>query len=365
MESAGILRVISLLCVCAAATWLGACSAGDAAKNRDRAPPLVKAEPATLVRFVDSIDAVGTAFAKEQVTVAAPVTERITRLNFDDGDFVRKGQTLAVLVAGQENAMLAQAQARAREAGQQLERVQALRDKGFATKSSLDEQIAAAAEARAQAEQARASIGDRIVTAPFSGWVSLRNISAGAIVQAGTEIARISDLSTIKLDFTVPETLLPVLKPGLPIQALSAAFPGQPFSGRINVIDPVLDPTTRAVKVRALLPNPGLRLKPGMLLTVRIESQPRMALSVPELAVVGEGDDRFVYTIGKGGKAKRTPVKTGVRMSGRVEIAEGLKPGQKVVTEGVVKLVDGMKVKVAGADEEHGAKGGHRPPKVS
>jgi membrane fusion protein (multidrug efflux system) len=224
-----------------------------------------------------------------------------------------------------------------------------LRERGFATKSSLDEQMAASAEARAQAAQARATIGDRIITAPFSGWVSLRNISTGAVVQAGTEIARISDISTIKLDFTVPETLLPALRPGLAIQAISAAFPGQPFYGTIHVIDPVLDPTTRAVKVRALLPNPGLRLKPGMLMTVRIDSAPRTALSVPELAVVGEGDDRFVYTIGPGGTAKRTPVRTGVRMNGRIEIAEGLKPGQKVVTEGVVKVTDGMKVTLAGA----------------
>lgn len=351
------MRIPTLLVLCAALGTLAGCSEGDASKGRDRSPPLVKAEAATVIRFVDTIDAVGTAFANEQVTVAAPVTERIVRLNFDDGEFVRKGQTLAVLAAAQENAELAQAQARARETSQQLERVQELRDRGFATKSSLDQQVAAAAEARAQAAQARATIGDRIVAAPFSGWVSLRNISTGAVVQAGTEIARISDIGTIKLDFTVPETLLSAIKPGLPIQAVSAAFPGQPFSGRINVIDPVLDPTTRAVKVRALLPNPGLMLKPGMLLTVRIESAPRMALSVPELAVVGEGDDRFVYTLEAGSKTKRTPVRTGMRLSGRIEVVEGLKPGQKVVTEGVVKVTDGMKVKVAGSGDRSGPDG--------
>lgn len=317
------------------------------------------------MRFVDTIDAVGTALANEQVTIASPVTERIVRLNFDDGDFVRRGQTLAVLAAAQENAQLDQAQARARETQQQLARVRELRERGFATKSSLDQQMAAAAEARAQAAQARATIGDRIITAPFAGWVSLRNISAGAIVQAGTEIARVSDLSTIKLDFTVPETILSVLKPGLPIQAISAAYPDQPFVGTIKVIDPVLDPTTRAVKVRALLPNPGLRLKPGMLLTVKIESDPRTAVSVPELAIVGEGEDRFVYTIAPGEKAKRTPVRTGMRMNGRVEVVAGLKPGQKVVTEGVVKVADGMKVNLAGVRNAQGQKGARRPDKGS
>lgn len=326
---------------------LAACGGGDA-KGGDRAPPLVKAEPATPMRFVDAIDAVGTAMANEQVTLAAPVTERIVRLNFDDGDFVRAGQTLAVLAAGQESAQLAEAQARAREAGQQLDRIETLRERGFATKTQLDQQVAASAQARAQAAQARATIGDRVIAAPFAGWVSLRTISPGAVVQAGTEIATISDISRIKLDFSVPETLLSAITPGMGIEARSAAFPDQPFRGTIDSIDPVIDPTTRAVKVRAILPNGDRKLRPGMLLTVNIESAPRLALAVPELAVVGEGEARYVYTLAPGSRAKRTPVRTGARMNGRVEIVEGLRPGQQVITDGVVKVADGMQVRLAG-----------------
>lgn len=321
---------------------------GGDPQGQNRAAPLVRAEPARPMRFVDAIQVVGNAVANEQVTVSAPVTDRILRLNFDDGDFVRKGQTLAVLAAGQENAQLADARAREREASQQLSRIEQLRKRGFATKSNLDEQVAAAASARAQAAEARASIGDRIITAPFSGWVSLRTISAGAIAQAGTEIATISDLSIIKLDFSVPETMLTAIAKGTPISAVSAAFPNRPFNGTIDTIDPVLDPNTRAVKVRALLPNKDLALKPGMLLTVTIESDPRVALSVPELAVVGEGEGRYVFLVGSGDEVKRIPVRTGTRMSGRIEIVSGLEPGQKVVTEGVVKVADGMKVRLAG-----------------
>ncbi len=326
---------------------LAACGEGES-KERDRPPPLVKVEPASSMRFVEQIDAVGTANANEQVTLAAPVTERIVRLGFDDGSFVRRGQMVAVLAQGQENAQLSEAQARAREASQQLAQIQTLRDRGFATKTSLNQQQALASQAQAQAAGARASIGDRVVTAPFSGWASLRNISPGAVVQAGTEIATISDLSSIKLDFTVPETMLSALRPGLTIDAKSAAYPDQPFRGQISNIDPVIDPNTRAVKVRARLPNPDRKLKPGMLLSVGIETAPRMSLSVPELAVVGEGDSRFVYLIEKE-QAKRVRVRTGVRSGGRVEILEGLRPGQQVVTEGVVKLSDGMKVRLAGA----------------
>lgn len=334
---------------------LSACGGGGGeGRGKDRPAPLVKAEPASTVRFVDRIEAVGTARANEQVTIAAPVTERIVRLGFDDGSFVRRGQTIAVLAQAQENAQLNEAQARAREASQQLARVQELKQRGFATKSSLDTQVAAAAQARAQAAGARAEIGDRVVTAPFAGWVSLRNISAGAVVNAGTEIATVSDISSIKLDFSVPETMLSVLRAGLTIDAVSAAYPDQPFRGRIATIDPVIDPNTRAVMVRARLPNPDGKLKPGMLLTVAIETAPRMSLSVPELAVIGEGDSRFVYVVGEDGAAKRQQVRTGLRQAGRIEILEGLQPGQKVITEGVVKVADGMKVRLAGPQNARG-----------
>ena len=352
---------LSLLLVALAAACGGA---GAEEKGKSRPAPVVKVESATTIRFVDAIEAVGTARANEQVTLSAPVTERLVRLGFDDGDFVRRGQMVAVLAQGQEAAQLAEAQARQREAQQQLARIQTLRRRGFATQSSLDTQNAAAAAAGAQASEARASIGERVIQAPFSGYASLRTISPGAVVNSGTPIATISDISTIKLDFPVPETALAALKPGLTIEARSAAWPDQPFRGQIANIDPVIDPNTRAVMVRAHLPNGDGKLKPGMLLTVAIETSPRLGLSVPELAVIGEGEGRFVYTVDQGGTARRTAVRTGLRNAGRIEILEGLKPGQKVVTEGVVKLSDGMKVRLAGAaNAERGPRaGGDKAP---
>jgi membrane fusion protein (multidrug efflux system) len=339
---------IKLFLLFALPALLAACNADGQEKGRDRPPPLVKAEPATTIRFVDRIEAVGTAVANEQVTLASPVTERIVRLNFDDGSFVRAGQVIAVLQQGQETAQLAEIQARARQAEQQLARVTQLKNRGFATRADYDVQIAAAAAARAQAQQVRAQVGDRVITAPFAGWVSLRNISAGAVVSQGTPIATISDVSTIKLDFPVPETMLAVIRPGQAIEAVSAAWPDQPFRGVIHTIDPVVDPNTRAVTARARIPNPDRRLRPGMMLNVHIENAPRMSLSVPELAVVGEGERRFVFLLGEGNRARRTEVRTGLRAGGRVEILAGLQPGQRVITEGVVKVADGMTVSTGG-----------------
>ncbi len=325
---------------------LAACGGAGDGPQGERATPLVKAEPVSEMSFADRVEAVGTAVANEQVTLAAPVTERIVRLNFDDGGYVRRGQIIAVLQQAQQSAQLREIQAREREAEQQLERVQALKDRGFATRSSYDAQVAATAAAQAQAQAIRAAIGERVVRAPFSGWVSLRNISVGAIASQGTEIATISDISTIKLDFPVPETVLASMRPGLTIEARSAAYPDRVFRGQIHTVDPVVDPNTRAVTVRARLPNPDRLLRPGMMMTVDIERAPRNSLSVPELAVIGEGDSRFVYVLDEEGRARRASVRTGVRMGGRVEIVEGLNPGQRVITEGVVKVSDGMAVRL-------------------
>lgn len=335
---------------------LSACGGGKEARHGGE--PLVRADATVAKRFIDRIDAVGTAFANEQVVLSAPVTERITRLNFGDGGYVAQGQVVAVLAQGQETAQLQEAGARATEARQQLDRLAALKARGFATRAAVDSQTALAASATAQAAEARASIGDRVIRAPFSGWVSLRNISTGAVVSAGTEIATISDVSRIKLDFTVPETLLSTLAVGQGIDAVAAAYPGRPFHGTIASIDPVVSAETRAVTVRALLPNPDRVIKPGMLMTVTVESAARTSLSVPELAVVGEGDKSYVFVVGDGSKVKRTPVKIGARQGGAVEILQGLKPGQRVVTEGVVKLTDGMKVALAGARGERPAAAG-------
>ena len=337
-RAAAILSATALLCAC-----------GSAEKPRARPAPLVEAAPARAHEFVDRIEAVGTARADEQVTVSAPVTERILRLAFDDGDYVREGQVLAVLAQAQENAALANAQAQARVAAQQLARIQALKSRGFATNASVDTQVALATSAQAQAAEARAQIGDRVIRAPFAGWASLRTISRGAVVTAGTPIVTISDIRRIKLDFTVPETMLRALAAGQPIVARAAAFPDTPFAGRIATIDPVIDPSTRAVLVRALLPNPALRLKPGMLLTVTIEAARRTAPAVPELAVLGEGDRRYVYAVGPDLKARRVTVRTGLRDGGLIEIVSGLAPGQRVIGEGVVKVSDGMTVRLKDA----------------
>ena len=333
------------LVACLLALALSACAVEE--EERKRPPPLVGAVAVKTHEFVERIEAVGTARANEQVTIAAPVTERLERVLFTDGMRVSRGQLLAVLSQGQQTASLAGAEAARRQAVAQQERIQSLFDRGFSTRALLEQQQAAAERARAEAASARADIADRMIRAPFAGITSLRTISAGAIVQAGTPIVTVSDISRIKLDFTVPETRLAELRAGQEIQAIAAAFPDRRFGGRIATIDPVIDPETRAVMVRALVPNPGGLIKPGMLLNVRVRVASRMADAVPELAVMGEREKRFVYVVGKDNTVERVEVKTGLRDEGLIEVS-GLPAGARVVSEGVRKVSPGGKVRLAG-----------------
>ena len=336
-------------------TIVAGCTA-DASSSARPDPPLVEAGPAVPHRFVDRVEAVGTARANEQVVLTASVTARLVRLNFEDGALVRRGQVVAMLHQDGEAASLEGALASERQAHQQLARVSALSERGFATKALLEEQVSLASRARAAVGEARARLADRSIVAPFSGYASLRTISVGAIVNAGTPVATISDISRIKLDFAVPETLLASIRPGQPIVAKAAAYPDESFGGRIDTIDPVIDPSTRAVPVRAILPNPGNRLKPGMLLTISIEAASRPGLALPELAVVGEGARRFVFEVQPDGTVKRLPVTTGARDDGLIEV-KGLSGSEAIVQAGIVKVAEGMKVRVAPSAAKQSAPG--------
>ncbi|MBS0476707.1 MAG: efflux RND transporter periplasmic adaptor subunit [Proteobacteria bacterium] len=327
---------------------LAACGSADSSKAKTS--PLVHVTQPLRHTFVDRIAAVGTAKANEQVTLASPVTERIERVNFADGQFVARGQVIAVLAQNRQRADLAGARARAVNARQEMDRLQVLKAHGFVTRATVDAQIAAVASAQAAVEAAQAMIDDRVVRAPFSGVASLRAISAGAVVNQGTPIATISDASRIKLDFTVPETQLGAVRPGVAVTARAAAFPERNFAGTIDAIDAVIDPNTRALMVRAVLRNPDSALKPGMLLNVTVEGARRQSLAIPALAVVGEGEDQYVFIVDAQGKAVRQGIRTGARDGDLVEILSGLNGSEQVIDRGVVKVAEGVKVRTGAAD---------------
>lgn len=297
----------------------------------------------------DTVQALGTAKANESVTISAKVSETVQKVNFDSGDFVEAGHVLVDLTGKVQLAGLEEARAAYREAEQQLTRAEELAGKKLIPGSQLDTQRANRDAARARMDQVRAQLSDRVITAPFDGVLGLRQVSPGSLVTPGTMISTLDDVSIIKLDFSVPETLIAALESGQQVDAKSAAWPDRTFHGILRTVDSRVDPVTRAVQVRAEIPNPERLLKPGMLLTVAVRRAPRMVLALPELALLQIGRNSFVYRVGADGTVAQVPVKTGARERGRVELLDGVAAGDRVVVEGIVKLRPGAKVVEAGA----------------
>jgi membrane fusion protein (multidrug efflux system) len=295
----------------------------------------------------DSVQALGTAQARESVTITAKVSDVVTRLAFDSGQRVHAGQLLADMNSRAQQADVAAAEAALRDAGQQLRRGQELADQQLVARGQLDTLRANRDAAAAAVQARRASVADRAITAPFAGVLGLRQVSVGALVSPGTVITTLDDDRTIKLDFTLPEAALSAVAVGQSIDAGSDAWPAVDFAGRIANIDSRVDSETRAIRVRAELPNPDGKLRPGMLLRVQVRLPAREALLVPELAVQQEAEQSSVFRI-VGDTARLVPVTLGARQQGTVEIVSGLRAGDRVVVEGTVKLRDGSRVTIAG-----------------
>ena len=157
-------------------------------------------------------------------------------------------------------------------------------------------------------------------------------------------------MSIIKLDFSVPETYLSLLHPGLALAARSVAYPDRTFEATVRTIESRIDPVTRAATVRALVDNDDLLLRPGMLLTVNLVTQERQALMVPEDALVQRSDQVYVFVVEEG-IADIREVRHGTRYQGWVEITSGLSAGEAVITEGVIKVRPGMPVQALARSE--------------
>ncbi len=308
-------------------------------------PVSVIVEPVRSERIAFELEALGTAGANESVEVTSKVVNQVTTVRFEEGQQVRRGDVLVELDGAQARADVAVAEAALAESRSQYERSREL----YATKVLSDsqiEQIEATFKANeARVAAARARLGDTVVRAPFGGRVGLRRISVGSLISPGTVITTLDDTSTIKLDFTIPETFLSAVRPGLEITARSVAYPDKAFTGRVSSVDTRVDPSTRSVTVRAELPNPEGLLKPGMFLTVRLSRGAVDALLVPEHALVPEQGDVFVFVV-KDGAAEKRLIHTGERRVGEVQVLDGLSAGDVVVTEGTQKLRPGSAVSI-------------------
>jgi len=319
------------------------------AKSKPAASPkplMVKAAPARAVTLANEISAVGTLVANESVMIRPEVAGRVAAIHFNEGQPVAEGARLVSLDAAEVRAQLEASRADERLALQRSERSDELFKKNFISRQALDDAREAWRKTTARRQEDEARMAKTELRAPFAGIVGLRQVSTGAYLRAGDDIARLDKIDVMKLDFRVPETYLGKIKREQPVRVRVDAYADELFQGRVYAVETTIDEKTRTVLLRARVPNPGARLKPGMFARVGLELDSRSGVVVvPEQAINPRGDKYFVFKV-MDGKADRVAVALGVRRPGEVEIVKGIAAGDMVITENQPMLQPGMMVNI-------------------
>ena len=311
----------------------------------------------------DEVQAVGSLKSVQGVMLRPETSGRVSRLGFADGGRVVKGQLLVQLDDTLQQAQLQQAQAQASIARTNLQRSRELQAQSFVSQSAVDQNAAALQVAEAQVALAQVQAQRMKVLAPFHGTAGLRVVDVGDYLKDGADIVNIEDLSSMTVQFALPERYVDRLRAGQSVDVLVDAMPGRTFKGRVQAVDSQVDANGRALQVLAQVANPGTVLRPGMFARPRVVFSVREgAVVVPEEALVPVGAKQFVFKVVDGADGKkasqRVEAKIGLRLAGKVEILEGIRAGDTVVTAGHGRLLRGEGVPVRVIDLDKPASAG-------
>lgn len=347
------LRTLLVYTILTSTLWGSAVHAEPKAGSAMPATPVITYK-ATLQTIADDIEALGTLRANESVDITSTVTENISALHFSDGQRVEKGDPLVEMTSHEEHAQIDEMRVTMEEARKQFKRATELVKDRTLSPAIADARKRDYETAQAKLVAMESRLNDRLILAPFSGVLGLRNASVGTLLQPGTKITTLDDDSIMKLDFNVPATYLGVLKEGLELSATSDAYPERSFNGKVTALDGRMDDLTRGITVRATIPNTDHALKSGLMMLVKVKGRPRQALMIPEGALVAKGSDQFVFVTDdskEGGViVNQRKVTIGTRIAGKAEIIAGIKQGEHVVTHGTMMLSDGQKTRILGEE---------------
>tara|TARA_R110002049_G_scaffold2743_5_gene21135 strand:- start:12330 stop:13370 length:1041 start_codon:yes stop_codon:yes gene_type:complete len=319
------------------------------AENKSKNAVNVIVSPVTKSTFSDRVEALGTSKANETVLITTDIVEKISSIHFEDGQQVKKDALLVVLDKNEQEADLKAAQAALLEAQQSYTRARNLQDSNALSKATVQQRYSELERNKALVESIKSRIESFVITAPFDGVLGLREVSVGALVQPGDTITTIDDLSVIKVDFDVPSVFLSTLEPGLKIIGKVEAFQDRVFEGRVQTVNTQIDPVTRTVKVRAILPNEDRALKPGLLMSIVLLKNTRDTLLIPEESLIKRADKNFVFlAVEENNKtvAREREIKIGAREPGVIEVLSGLDISDRIVSHGMLKISDGVEIVV-------------------
>lgn len=345
---------VSLLLAAITFTKLGQFTAmGEAGKNMILPPETVTAMTIESEQWEQRIIATATVTAVQGVEVSAEIGGRVKRIAFESGSLVDMGDVLIQLDTASEDAQLASAEATAALAKASLTRIKKLNKQNLTSQDALETAEAKVKETVAQANNVRALIAKKTIQAPFSGRLGLRQVNLGQILREGDAIVSLQTLDPIYVDFSVPQKELSRLEPGLEVQVAVDAAPEETFIGKITALNPDVDLATRSVRVRAKVANPDEVLRAGMFAKATVimpEKKTVLPVIATAIAYATFGNSVFVIDeqtseSGETEKVLRQQfVRLGQARGDFIDVIEGLKPGESVVTSGVFKLRSGMKV---------------------
>ena len=303
----------------------------------------------TPARLESTVEAVGTVLADASATLRAEVPGQVVERHFEEGEAVTRGDPLFSIEATILEAELNEAKANVEQSEAEYNRAQELTKKQLISATDFDNARASYNVAVARLNSANSRFSKTVIRAPFDGFVGLRRINVGDYATVGQEVVNVVRLDPLRVDFSVPETLLARVRPGLRIHVTVGAYPDEVFEGVVTAVDPQIDVAGHNLDIRARLPNPDLKLRPGLFAQVSVSLAVRPdAILVPEQAIWPIGQAKTVYVI-EDGTAKRRDVTIGDRKPGYVEVTSGLVVGEEIVVAGQMKLYEGAAVRTVPA----------------
>ena len=322
------------------------------AAQSQRGAPLVSvsAAPVQTVSWQRRINAVASLVALQSVHLTPQLPGQVTALYFHSGRHVDKGERLLQLDDSTQLAQLASDQAAVELAQTRYARAQRLFATHAASEADVQSAHANLQTALAAVAGSRATLAKLALSAPFSGWLGVREVSLGQYLNPGSGIATLTVWDPVRVQFTLPQSEIGAIETGQAVSLTVDAFPGKTFEAKVSALGSEVDASSRNVTVEAMLPNPQHQLRPGMFAQAQIlVGAPRQVLAVPTVAITYNTYGDFVYRVEtRDGHevAVAAPVRSGESRDGMTQVLSGLKSGEQVVTAGQLKLHDGAAVKV-------------------
>lgn len=309
-------------------------------------PPMpVEVSPVAVENVRDKLDVVGTIEAAEAVTIVSEIDAAVKSIPFQEGMAIRRGGLIVQLDDAQLSGELSRAEALHAQSSENYERVKSIVEQKAAAPQELDDAAAALKVAEANLAVARSRHAKARIVAPFDGVIGARRVSVGTFLRAGQTVTELANLDAIRVNFSAPERYLSRLARGAEVIVSTTAYPGYDLTGAIIAIEPILDPTTRNVRIVAKLANPGRKLRSGMSANVSaVLGERPSAMTIPNEAVFATGNQSFVYAVKPDSSVTRVALTLGTRTDQNVEVLQGLSAGMVVVRAGHQKLFEGAKV---------------------